>query len=210
MSADERLIKQFNANRSISDRTIGGTLTVTSEGIEFSPNKVDESLGEHVVSTPFEDILNVGVEEKFSGGFRETVFGGGLRDRLRIEMKDGTKELFVVNNLDELVAELEILVDEDGRASAAEMLRQKTQSQTLVDKLANGIAYIFGGIALLLGVLYLITADVAVAVFLLISGMIGFPPTRSRIENWFGAKIGRWVATTVFVVCWLSASTLLG
>lgn len=210
MSMDERSIKEVNANRSLGDRTLGGTLTITSEAIEFTPNKVDGSQGKHVVNISFDDIVDVGVEEKFSGGFRETVFGGGLRDRLRIEMEDGTEELFVLNNLGEVVSELEILADEDDRESTAEMVRKKKQSKTLVDKLATGVAYVLGGIALLLGILYLVTADVAVAALLLISGTIGFPPMRSRIGNWFGVKIGRWVATAVFVVCWLSASALLG
>lgn len=53
---------------------------------------------------PHERITEVGRQKK---NIRD-LFGGGLRDRLKIELQDGSTELFVINKLNEVIEQIRI------------------------------------------------------------------------------------------------------
>ncbi|MBC7797026.1 MAG: hypothetical protein H7Z37_09145 [Pyrinomonadaceae bacterium] len=92
----------FFANRSQSaNRAVGGKLFVTNKRLLFSPHYFDYILNGKIWQTELRNVRQIGVLKK--GG---DVFGGGLRDRLRIDLRDGQTELFVVNNLTKIVERL--------------------------------------------------------------------------------------------------------
>ncbi|WP_436931503.1 hypothetical protein [Halosimplex halobium] len=205
MNREETVVREINANYTQSeDRAVGGVLTITSDAIEFAPNKVDELTGGTEVRIPVEEIESVGVEEKFSNGLTDALRGGGLRDRLRIERTDGRQELFVVSDLDGVIHDIRTVVD----GEVADVSESEGDPE-LGGLLLSGVAYLLGGVALLLGVLYLLSADVAVSVLLLLAGVLGVPYTRGRLAGVLGVRISKWTASILFILCWLAASQLL-
>lgn len=90
------------ANRTQNSwRAVGGRLFVTDKRILFKPHLFDYIFAGKKWYANLEDIKSIGMQEK--GG---DIFGGGLRNRLKIILKDGTEELFVVNSLDEVLEKL--------------------------------------------------------------------------------------------------------
>jgi hypothetical protein len=86
------------ANRTqSSNRAVGGKLIVTNRRILFLPHLLDASLGGQTMTVSLGEINGVGIEP--AGG---DTFGGGLRDRLRVDSQ-ASIELFVVNKLQEVV-----------------------------------------------------------------------------------------------------------
>jgi hypothetical protein len=90
---------------------VGGKLQIEPTFIEFVPTKWDKMTGGDRVAVQVEEIETVGKKKKHSGGIFDTLFAGGLGDRLRIQRTDGTEELFVVSNLDEVIDELNQLIE---------------------------------------------------------------------------------------------------
>jgi len=89
------------ANRSQSrNRAVGGKLYLTDRRLLFCPHWVDAVFGGRTWNNPLSQVSSVGKEPR-SGGL-----GGGMRDRLRIELSDGGVELFVVNDLDAVIERL--------------------------------------------------------------------------------------------------------
>lgn len=209
MSSGE-VLKEVDANYTQSEgRALGGTLYITEDEIRFEPRKLDELTGGDELRIPVEDIVGVGVEEKFGGGIRDTLSGGGLRDRLRIERKDGREELFVVSEVTELADEIRAVAEGDTSTIPDSKTRTEDEEEEepeLGSLLLKGIAYLLGGLALLLGVLYLLSSDVLPSVLLLLAGIIGTPYTRAKIRETVGVRINKWTATILYIILWLLAS----
>ncbi|WP_152422604.1 DUF4267 domain-containing protein [Natrinema pellirubrum] len=205
MTNEETILKEINANYTQSeDRAIGGILTITPEAVKSSPNKVDELTGENELYIPVKYIESIGIEEKFSNGVKSSLTNGGLRDRLRIKRKDGQPEFFVISNLTEVVDDLQLVINGDTLN-----LDENNKNPELGSLLLKGIAYLFGGIALLLGVLYLASSNIAVGILLLFAAIIGMPYTRRIVGDALGVRINKWTATVLFILFWITASQLL-
>jgi hypothetical protein len=92
------------ANRTSSRfRAVGGHLELSDSALSFRPHALDRALAGKEWSTPLSAIASVGVAER---GGKGLVFGGAVRKRLRIELRDGSVELFVMNRLDQVVADV--------------------------------------------------------------------------------------------------------
>ncbi len=85
-----------------SARAIGGRLYLTNLRVVFCPHTVDAALAGEYWWAPLQDIAEVGKEKR---NFRQ-IYGGGLRTRMKITLRDGTAELFVVNKLDNAIEEI--------------------------------------------------------------------------------------------------------
>jgi TIR domain len=78
--------------------TVGGSLYLTATQLLFEPNRFESAIGGQQWSTPLGTIRSVGIQ--LPGG---NVLKGGLRDRLRIDLADGSFELFVVDQINEVI-----------------------------------------------------------------------------------------------------------
>jgi hypothetical protein len=96
----EELRWQRGANRTQGSRAIGGRLFLTSWRLVFMPNRLDALLGARPWAAPLAAVRGVGVQPRDGNAF-----SGGLRSRLRLDFDHGP-ELFVINNLDDVVAML--------------------------------------------------------------------------------------------------------
>ena len=86
------------ANRTQSAfRAVGGHLVLEDDRLEFRPHGFDRALSGKGWSAPLTEIRSVGTEPR---GLNP--FSGAMRERLRIEVEDGSVELFVVNKLGEV------------------------------------------------------------------------------------------------------------
>lgn len=95
------------ANRTQSqNRAVGGKLFVTNRRLLFTPHLIDSILGGADCRVPLNEIADISVQN--AGG---DTFGGGLRNRLRINLKNGSSELFVINRLDEVIDKLKAHVN---------------------------------------------------------------------------------------------------
>jgi len=95
----EAVVWQQLANRTQSaGRAVGGRLFLTSTRLLFEPNRVDAATGGENWSAPLTDIKSVGKQSRDGNPL-----SGGLRDRLRLTLADGSAELFVVNRLDKVI-----------------------------------------------------------------------------------------------------------
>jgi hypothetical protein len=95
----ETVVWQQLANRTQSaGRAFGGRLYLTGTRLLFEPNRVDAATGGENWSAPLTDIKSVGKQPRDGNPLN-----GGLRDRLRLMLADGSAELFVVNRLDKVI-----------------------------------------------------------------------------------------------------------
>ena len=98
----EEVIHSFLANRTQSpNRAIGGKVFITNQRLLFCPHLLDYFTGGRKFEVELSRITDVGIE--LAGG---DLFGGGLRNRLRI-IHDRNQDLFVVNNLNYIVKTIE-------------------------------------------------------------------------------------------------------
>ena len=96
----EEVVWSQAANRlKDSGRAVGGKLFLTDRRLIFCPHWVDAATGGREWQVPLERVAAIGTIPKGSPG-------GGMRDRLAIELADGGRERFVVNRLGEVVARL--------------------------------------------------------------------------------------------------------
>jgi len=108
----EHWVAHHAANRTQGKRAVGGGLHVTNRRVLFSPNAIDSRLGGRSWSCALTDILAIGVEpRRFS---LLELFSGGLAERMRLELRDGTRELFVIRKPAERIDELRALLDAAG------------------------------------------------------------------------------------------------
>ena len=100
----ERWVSHHAANRTQGRRAVGGGFHVTTQRLLFSPNVIDRKLLGRAWSCVLTDVVSVGVQpRRFS---LLELFSGGLVDRLRVDLRDGGRELFVVNKPEQLAARL--------------------------------------------------------------------------------------------------------
>jgi hypothetical protein len=91
------------ANRTQSTfRAVGGQLALEGDRLEFRPHGFDRALAGKGWSAPLTSIRSVGTEPRGMNPFN-----GALRQRLRVEAEDGSVELFVVGDLDEVRQRIE-------------------------------------------------------------------------------------------------------
>jgi hypothetical protein len=91
------------ANRTQSTfRAVGGQLALEEDRLEFRPHGFDRALAGKGWSVPLTSIRSVGTEPRGMNPFN-----GALRQRLRVEAEDGSVELFVVGDLDEVRQRIE-------------------------------------------------------------------------------------------------------
>src|SRR4051794_20636945 len=87
-------------------RTITGTVTVTTERLLFTPNRLDELTGVPPISVRRSQITGVSVSEAGSAALRERGIAAALRPQVCIEHPDGPTFL-TVTRAAELIAALE-------------------------------------------------------------------------------------------------------
>lgn len=104
LAEDEEWIAHLPANRSHRGRAIGGGLHVTTQRLMFTPRGLDAALGAKRWICALSQISRVGVAPRQSSLLE--LFSGGRRQRLRVDLRDGTSELFVVANPEERAAAL--------------------------------------------------------------------------------------------------------
>ena len=97
------------ANRTQNEwRAVGGNLTATNGKLIFKPNIIDRNLGGDFLELRLDEIASIGKCKKEIA--IKHLFSGGLRDRLSIQLRNGKEELFVVNNLETVIAELSRMI----------------------------------------------------------------------------------------------------
>jgi hypothetical protein len=102
----EEVLWRRNANREQSQlRQVGGRLFVTRRRILFVPIRLDDATGGAQWDRPLADVSAVTVQpsERAAPFFGHTA---RLRRRLRVELKDGSLEIFVVNRVEDAVRSL--------------------------------------------------------------------------------------------------------
>ena len=108
LADNEQWVMQLAANRTQGKRAVGGGLHITTQRLLFKPNVIDGRLGGRSWQCALAEIVAVGVEpSRFS---LLELFSGGLSDRLRFDLQDGSRELFVVSNPEARAAELRELL----------------------------------------------------------------------------------------------------
>lgn len=86
------------ANRTQGRRAVGGSLDLCDGLLVFRPNAFDRALGGEPVDIALAQVVDVGIEPGRLSPME--FFSGGLRSRLRVQLADGTTELFVVRDPD--------------------------------------------------------------------------------------------------------------
>jgi len=99
------------ANRSQGFRAVGGRLDVADGELRFTPNGFDAITGGNALAVPLARVASVGSQPgRFALG---ELFSGGLRARLAIDLDDGTRELFVVWNVESAIAAVRAALESD-------------------------------------------------------------------------------------------------
>lgn len=88
------------ANRTQGGRAVGGKLYLTNRRLLFTPNFVDRFLRGRPWSVPLVDIVSVNTSPP--GEFKTGPFSGSSRERLKVELRDGEIDLFVVKECAEV------------------------------------------------------------------------------------------------------------
>lgn len=120
----ERILKSFDANRTQSEgRAVGGKLFLTNQRLLFEPGSIDSKTGGEKVTIELDAVEKVSKESRGGRSLKDTFFGGGLRNRLRIDVNDQTTELLVVSNLSTVLDEINTAV-EGGSIESEERVRE--------------------------------------------------------------------------------------
>ncbi|MEV6358920.1 hypothetical protein [Nocardia asteroides] len=101
LGASEKVVWQQLANRTQGSRAVGGRLYLTDTRLLFVPNHLDALTGGKRWEVSLTHLRAVGKQDPDGG-----LFSGGLRTRLRLDTDAGT-ELFVVGEIDEVIATLD-------------------------------------------------------------------------------------------------------
>lgn len=115
--ADENWIAHHAANRAQGKRAVGGGLHFTTHRVLFCPNVIDARLGGKAWSCTLASIASVSLEPGRLSLFE--LFSGGLRERLRIDLHDKSRELFVIRAPDARAADLRTLLGPDAQTAAS-------------------------------------------------------------------------------------------
>lgn len=109
LDAGETVKWRKAANRDQNGRAVGGRLFLTEKRLLFRPNRIDSISGGKAWTCELSQIGAVGASPRDGHPF-----SGGLRPRLRVEMKDAEVERFTVNDLEDVIHYLEAEVSIDG------------------------------------------------------------------------------------------------
>lgn len=111
---EEELVSVTPCNRTQNRRrAVGGKLFVTTQRLCFLPHSFDAELKGEATEIPLDEIDRVTTDPPFDDVVDrlrrplDTLFGGGLRTRLRIATTDGETELFVVSDVHSAIEEIE-------------------------------------------------------------------------------------------------------
>lgn len=85
---------------------------ITDKRLLFSPHHLDAALGGEKLAVPLEAIEEVGIESPGTNGIKDRLWGGGARSRLRINLSDGSTELFVMNGVSNAAEYLKATINE--------------------------------------------------------------------------------------------------
>ncbi len=116
---DERSIAHHAANRAQGKRAVGGGLHVTTQRLLFCPNLIDARMGGKSWECRLPEIASVGLQPRRLA--LTELFSGGLSNRLRIDLRNGSHELFVIGAIEKRIAELRTVLgfsDDDGPSPA--------------------------------------------------------------------------------------------
>ena len=78
---------------------MGGKLYLTTQRLLFVPHFLDRLLAGRAWSASLSDIADVGTSPR--GEFKTGPFSGSIRERLKVELRDGGVNLFVIKPPDE-------------------------------------------------------------------------------------------------------------
>jgi hypothetical protein len=190
---------KIKANYSQSEgRAVGGKIVLGKNSLVFEPNKLDELTGGEEIELAYNDIREVGTKGRFEESLKDTLYGGGLRKRLRIETNDGEEFWFVVSNLSDVVDTVDRYAGESGEAAA------ESEAHPDVDKWDPRFP-IFSVFAALLiartGFYSLGTAGNPVdGVILLVLAVLVVPRVRKRVDSVFESATGWSLRSTLFQV----------
>lgn len=93
------LIWRHSASQVQSARgTVGGSLYLTATRLLFKPNHLEAAIGGQQWSTSLRTVSSVSIQPR--GG---NVLKGGLRDRLRVDLADGSAVFFVVDRINYVI-----------------------------------------------------------------------------------------------------------
>ena len=98
----ETVLFSINANRKQGGRGVGGRLHVTTERLVFTPHLLDAAFWGETWIGKRSEVVQITKEPPGPGD----TFAGGMRARLRIELRGEPPQLFVVNKLDEVIQRL--------------------------------------------------------------------------------------------------------
>jgi hypothetical protein len=107
LASDEKVVWQRAANREQSGyRQVGGRLLRTDRRLLFQPNRLDAMLRGKIWNCDFADITDVGEQQR---QLAAPVLGRTARNRrrLKVTLRNGSSELFVVNNVSGAIDELQ-------------------------------------------------------------------------------------------------------
>ena len=93
-------------NRQQGGLARGGLLWLTSEALVFEPHRFDARTGGQGRRIPLRDIAEVTV----SAGGDAPSLSGGLRPRLRLDLRNGEVELLLVNKIMTRLREIQVAV----------------------------------------------------------------------------------------------------
>jgi hypothetical protein len=97
LAEGEEWVAHYAANRAQGKRAVGGALHITTLRTLFEPNTMESGMGGRAWSCWRDQIVAAGIEPgRFS---LLELFSGGLVDRMLLELSDGRRELFVINQL---------------------------------------------------------------------------------------------------------------
>lgn len=96
------------AARSLSDRTVAGTLYLSTHGIVFMPNRLNRRRDLVSMRIPSEQIADVGVADPVRSLSPKR--DGSIRRRLALREHQGDLHLFVINRPEQVAGELRSLL----------------------------------------------------------------------------------------------------
>jgi hypothetical protein len=102
MQPTEEVAWSTVANHTQGGRAVGGRLLLSQDQLSFQSNGVDAATGGSTWSAPLASIVGF---EKVARTWN--LRDGGLRTRLAVVLKDGSRQLFVVNDLDGVIARVQ-------------------------------------------------------------------------------------------------------
>ena len=101
----ENIVEMWLANRTQGFRGVGGRLYLTTHRVAFEPHQVEILLKSAPSSLPLGEVSSVELEAAEIAWAH--LFDGGMRSRLKIVMKSGAVDLYVVNHPEEVAKRIQ-------------------------------------------------------------------------------------------------------